>query len=65
MAKQQVLVSDLSGAPLQESEAVRVVIQSSNGGKRYELDAGVSEVQNLIDSAREVKRRGRPKVKKA
>lgn len=64
MAKQQVLVSDLSGSPIQEADAVKVTIQSANGGKRYELDAGASEVQNLIDNAREVKRRGRPKAKK-
>jgi hypothetical protein len=61
MAKQQVLVSDLSGSPIEDSDAVKVTIQSANGGKRYELDAAVAEVQSLIENAREVKKRGRPK----
>lgn len=63
MAKQQVLVSDLSGTALADTDAVRVTIQSSNGGKRYELDASKDEVQNLIDAGREVKKRGRPRTK--
>jgi hypothetical protein len=63
MARKQVLISDLSGEPIAESEAVRVTIQSANGGKRFELDAAASEVAKLVASAREVKKRGRPKTK--
>lgn len=65
MAKQQVLVSDLSGEAIQERDAVKVTIQASNGGSRYELDAAATEIENLISAAREVKRRGRPKTKKS
>ncbi len=65
MAKQQVLVSDLSGTAIADTDAVKVTIQSANGGKRYELDASKDEVQSLIDNAREVKKRGRPKTKAA
>lgn len=63
MAKQQVLVSDLSGEPLTDAETVKVAITTTNG-KRYELDAAIGEVQNLIENARETKKRGRPKASK-
>lgn len=63
MAKQQVLVSDLSGNPLSDADAVKVAITTTNG-KRYELDAAIGEVENLIEKSRETKKRGRPKAAK-
>lgn len=63
MAKQQILVSDLSGEPVSDADAVKVAITTTNG-KRYELDANISEVQNLVEKSRETKKRGRPKAAK-
>lgn len=60
MAKKHILVSDISGAPVDQTDAVKVVITAANG-KRYELDAALAEVSELVSNARETKKRGRPK----
>lgn len=59
MAKQQVLVSDLSGTPVSNGDEARIIIVAK--GKRWELDAAASEVEDLTSKARETKKRGRPR----
>lgn len=59
MARQTVLVSDLSGAQIPDGKYVHVAI--TDGSNRYDLDALDDEVAELIAKARKTKRRGRKK----
>lgn len=62
--KKNVTVSDLSGTTiLEEENHVRVVIKVA--GRRYELDANLHELSELISVARETAVRGRPKKQEA
>lgn len=58
MAKQQVLVSDLSGDPIDNGEEAKITVVVK--GRRWELDVAATEVADLISKGRETKRRGRP-----
>lgn len=59
MARKTVIVSDITGEPLDTETAVRVSI--TQNGERYELDANRKEVQHLIQVGRKSKTRGRKK----
>ena len=61
MAKQQMLVSDISGETIAAGEDAKVVV--THNGKRWELDANVAEVSDLVAKGRETKKRGRPPKK--
>lgn len=59
MARQTVLVSDLSGEQIPDGEYVHIAI--TDGQTRYDIDARQSEVSELIEKGRKSKRRGRKK----
>jgi hypothetical protein len=62
MAKQQILVSDLSQETIQDGELAEVSIKLISKPKStYKLDAKASEIELLLASARETVTRGRPK----
>jgi hypothetical protein len=58
MAKQQVLVSDLTGDPIAPGDEAKITVVQN--GKRWELDVASAEVADLVSKGRETKRRGRP-----
>ena len=57
MARQTVLVSDISGEQIPDGKYVHVAI--TDGSNRYDLDALEDEVSELIAKARKSKKRGR------
>ena len=60
MAKQTVLVSDLTGKPIEEGKAAKIRLSFDDARRgAYELDATVAEVEDLMSKGRKVARRGR------
>jgi hypothetical protein len=60
MAKQTVLVSDVSGVPIEEGKAAKIRISFDDARRgNYELDATVDEVAVWVAKGRRVARRGR------
>jgi hypothetical protein len=60
MARQTVLVSDLSGRAIEEGKAAKIRLSFDDARRgAYELDASVDEVQDLMAKGRKVGRRGR------
>lgn len=57
MAKKTILVSDLTGAEIKNSEHARVVV--THGRDRYEADVAIGELSELLAVARKGKQRGR------
>lgn len=64
MARQTILVSDLTGNPIPDGQGATVrITPHQNGDGVYELHVVTNEVEALIEKSRSVKRRGRrPKV---
>lgn len=64
MARQTILVSDLTGNPIPDGQGATVrITPHQNGDGVYELHVVTNEVETLIEKSRSVKRRGRrPKV---
>jgi hypothetical protein len=60
MAKQTVLVSDLTGRAIGDGAAVKIRLTFEDARRgSYELDASVDEVADLMAKGRKVARRGR------
>jgi hypothetical protein len=60
MAKQTVLVSDLTGRTIGDGTAVKIRLTFEDARRgSYELDASVAEVSDLMAKGRKVARRGR------
>lgn len=57
MAKKSIVVSDLSGAQVEDGQGAQVVITTADA--RYELDVTVEEVESLMAVGRKVAKRGR------
>jgi len=57
MAKQTVIVSDISGKLLSDDERIRVTL--TNGNTAWVLDAAKSELKDLLKVATEQRKRGR------
>lgn len=62
MARKTMLVSDLSGEPLDEANSARVVITID--GDRYDLDVKRKEIEHFLVVGRKTKVRGRKKQTK-
>ena len=60
MARQVVLVSDISGKPIEDGKGAKIRINFDDARRgAVELDATVDEVQDLVAKGRKVARRGR------
>lgn len=59
MAKQTVVVSDLSGEVISGPKATVKIDLESKPNSSYAVDASEDEVAELVSKARETKRRGR------
>lgn len=60
MARLNVIVSDLSGERIADSELATVLIRPRDGRKgNVELDVALPEVKDLMAKGRQVARRGR------
>lgn len=60
MARQTVVVSDLSGKVLEPGKTAKIRITFDDARRgAYEIDASADEITDLLSKARKVARRGR------